>query len=37
MTVEQEIADLVKRFDAATRVLQVATGLLQGSGTPASD
>jgi N-acetylated-alpha-linked acidic dipeptidase len=31
MTVEQEIADLVKRFDAATRVLQAATGLLQGS------
>lgn len=30
-TVEREIADLVKRFDAATRVLQAATGLLQGS------
>jgi N-acetylated-alpha-linked acidic dipeptidase len=29
--VEREIADLVQRFDAATRVLQAATGLLQGS------
>jgi N-acetylated-alpha-linked acidic dipeptidase len=27
--VEREITDLVQRFDAATRVLQVATGLLQ--------
>jgi N-acetylated-alpha-linked acidic dipeptidase len=27
--VEREIADLVGRFDAATRVLQAATGLLQ--------
>jgi N-acetylated-alpha-linked acidic dipeptidase len=27
--VEREIADLVQRFDSATRVLQVATGLLQ--------
>ena len=27
--VEREIADLVQRFDAATRVLQMATGLLQ--------
>ena len=27
--VEREIADLVQRFDAATRALQVATGLLQ--------
>ena len=29
--VEREIADLVQRFDSATRVLQVATGLLQKS------
>ena len=29
--VEREIADLVKRFDSATQVLQVATGLLQRS------
>ncbi|MDP9202309.1 MAG: M20/M25/M40 family metallo-hydrolase [Gemmatimonadota bacterium] len=29
--VEREIADLAKRFDAATQVLQVATGLLQKS------
>jgi len=28
-TVEREIADLVQRFDSATRVLEVATGLLQ--------
>jgi N-acetylated-alpha-linked acidic dipeptidase len=28
-TVEREIADLARRFDAATRVLEVATGLLQ--------
>lgn len=27
--VEREIADLVQRFDSATRVLEVATGLLQ--------
>ena len=27
--VEREIADLVQRFDSATHVLQVATGLLQ--------
>ncbi|MDP9201836.1 MAG: M20/M25/M40 family metallo-hydrolase [Gemmatimonadota bacterium] len=30
-TVERELADLVKRFDAATQVLNVATGLLQRS------
>jgi N-acetylated-alpha-linked acidic dipeptidase len=29
--VEREIADLVQRFDSATRVLQAATGLLQRS------
>ena len=29
--VEQELADLVKRFDSATQVLKVATGLLQRS------
>jgi len=29
--VEREIADLVQRFDSATRVLQVATGLLKKS------
>jgi len=29
--VERGIADLVKRFDSATQVLQVATGLLQRS------
>ncbi len=29
--VEREIADLVKRFDSATRVLEAATGLLQKS------
>jgi N-acetylated-alpha-linked acidic dipeptidase len=29
--VERELADLVKRFDAATQVLRVATGLLQRS------
>jgi N-acetylated-alpha-linked acidic dipeptidase len=28
-TVEREIADLAKRFDSATRVLEVATGLLK--------
>jgi hypothetical protein len=27
--VEREIADLVQRFDSATRVLEVATGLLK--------
>jgi hypothetical protein len=27
--VEREFADLVQRFDSATHVLQVATGLLQ--------
>jgi N-acetylated-alpha-linked acidic dipeptidase len=30
-TVERELVDLVKRFDAATQVLNVATGLLQRS------
>jgi N-acetylated-alpha-linked acidic dipeptidase len=30
-TVERELADLVKRFDSATQVLNVATGLLQRS------
>jgi N-acetylated-alpha-linked acidic dipeptidase len=30
-TVERELADLVKRFDAATQVLHVATGLLKRS------
>ena len=29
VAVEREIADLVQRFDSATRVLEVATGLLQ--------
>jgi hypothetical protein len=29
--VEREIADLVRRFDSATQVLQAATGLLQRS------
>jgi N-acetylated-alpha-linked acidic dipeptidase len=29
--VEREIADLVKRFDSATQVLESATRLLQGS------
>jgi N-acetylated-alpha-linked acidic dipeptidase len=29
--VQLELADLVRRFDSATQVLQVATRLLQGS------